>query len=175
MQETNLALLNRLCIREGYSLKITNGKAIIYDERKQETSSPVKSIYPYDLVSKYVFKSVTESLKSSCNIRYFLSSGELIEFNFETQGYLGGALNITERVNSQAEAERFAKGYLRDINKYETIGNIIIKLNTGIAAGNVIKISGIGYFEGSYFVDRIIHNLTKNLSILRLRKPLEGY
>lgn len=174
LNETDLECLNRLCIREGYALKITDGKAVIYDERIQEQQEPVLTLYKQDFIGEYNFLSTSNGIKRSCIVRH-MNQGQLIQYEFFNNSQYGGRLKINEYVSSQAEAERFSKGYLRSANKYETTLKAAIELNAEIAAGNMIEVLGVGLANGVYFVDQIILNFAKNQSILTLRRPLEGY
>ena len=172
VRETDFGFLNRLCIREGYALKITDQKAVIYDERTMEQSEPVITITNPD---NYSFKSFSDGLKSNCIIKYLTNTGKTIEYEFKIPGVSGGTLKINEYLGSQAEAERFSKGYLRSINKYETTGAVIIPFNGKVAGGNMVKVTGVGLSDGRYFVDSITHRLTNGETDIYLRRPLEGY
>lgn len=172
VKETDLGFLNRLFVREGYALKITNQMAVIYDERVMERSEPVMTI---ERPKKYNFKSISDGLKSGCNIKYLTSNGSIIEYEFKDPRITGGTLKINEYMSSQAEAERFSKGYLRAVNKFETTGVVIIPYNEKIAGSNMINITGIGLSDGRYFVDSATHRLADEKTELYLRRPLEGY
>ena len=172
VKETDFGFLNRLCIREGYALKITNQMAIIYDERIIEKSDPVMTI---EKPEKYNFNSVSDGLKSGCIIKYLTNSGSTIEYKFNDPRVAGGTLKINEYLGSQAEAERFSKGYLRALNKYETTGVVMLPYNEKIAGGNTVNITGIGLSNGRYFVDMAKHRLADGETDIYLRWPLEGY
>ena len=174
-EERGLKLLQRLCIREGYALKITDSKVVIYDERTFEQYPPAASIYSQELIGDYKFTSKSDKLYSKCTVRCITSNGQLLQAEYSAPGVIGGVLKITEQVTSQAEAERFARAYLRYANKNETTGHICIKLNPNIAAGNTVEISGVGLADGIYFVEKAVHRLTLDKTLLMLRKPLEGY
>lgn len=171
----NLEMLRAVCVREGYVLKITDGKAVIYDERKLEKAQSVLTIYGSDIIGDYGFKDASSGLKQSCQVRYLTPAGEFIQHEFRDPNIIGGNLPINERVNDRAEADRFAKGYLRSVNKWEKSGTIAIKLNTNITAGNVVEIAEVGMADGLYFIDKAVHRLTHDRTVLTLRKPLEGY
>lgn len=175
VEERDIKLLSRLCIREGYRLKISDGKAIIYGERDMEQIEPAAIIYKHDMIGAYEFTSSTDKLKSSCIIRYMDMSGSVLQHRQTVQGVSGGTLKINERVGNLGEAERFSKAYLRYVNKFETTGYVTIKLNTRLAAGNTIGVQGVGLADGKYFIEKAIHKILSNKTVLTLRKPLEGY
>lgn len=43
-EESNLAFLQRLCEDEGFSIKVTDQKIVIFDQRSYETKEPIKAI-----------------------------------------------------------------------------------------------------------------------------------
>ena len=45
-QESPIKSLNRLCVLEGYCLKITNGQAVVYNEKIFENSPSIANITP---------------------------------------------------------------------------------------------------------------------------------
>lgn len=177
MDETNLEFLNRICILEGYNLKITDGKVVIYDERTLESSTEVLKVTEKDILGDYDFKVISSGLYSSSSLEYLTHKNEFIRYSFTpTNPILGPILKLKNiKVSSYAEAERFTKNLLRYNNKYETSGSFAIKANSEIGAGNVIKIEDLGSFNGKYFIDKVIYNTTNNQSNLQVRKVLEGY
>jgi hypothetical protein len=64
---------------------------------------------------------------------------------------------------------------LRTVNKYEHTGKINIKLDTELAAGCNVNVKNFGFVDGKYFIDKAIHMLFDKKTILKLRRPLEGY
>lgn len=82
------------------------------------------------------------------------------------------------RMTDQAEADRFAKGLLRDANKEATVATLWTgTLLREYAAGSVVTLSteSVASWDGTAFVSRIRHDYVKSRSKLYLRKPLEGY
>ena len=82
------------------------------------------------------------------------------------------------RMTDQSEADRFAKGHLRDANKNATVGTLWTgSLLRDYAAGSVVTLAtdGVKSWDGTAFISRIRHDYVKTRSKLYLRKPLEGY
>ena len=82
------------------------------------------------------------------------------------------------RMSDQSEADRFAKGILRDANKGATVGTLWTgALLRDYAAGSVVTLAteGVKSWDGPAFISRIRHDYVKTRSKLYLRKPLEGY
>lgn len=160
------------CILEGYGLKLTDRKAVIYDERYMESQNASKDIFVEDFDGKYRFKSTSTKIYGSCRLSY---GGTEFDFKPST-GSKGpvkkhGDIYIT----SQGEAERFARNLLRFYNKHENTGNFMVQLDTGLAGGNVISVIGSGLADGKYFCEQVIHSLVSKRTSFKVRKPLEGY
>ncbi|MHC1683681.1 MAG: phage late control D family protein [Clostridiaceae bacterium] len=177
INETNMEFLSRICILEGYTLKITNNKAVIYDEITIENSNSILEVSEIDIIGDYSFSSTSSGLYSGCELDYFSFKNELIKYNFTPSVSLSGPLlkvnNI--KVSNYAEAERFTRNLLRYHNKYEVNGGFSIGLNSNIGAANTLNIEDLGSFNGKYFIEKVVHNLTNNKSRLEVRKTLEGY
>ncbi|MDU4598228.1 MAG: hypothetical protein E6Y49_09745 [Clostridium sporogenes] len=172
INKTNLEFLNLFCILESFNLKISNGKAIIYDEKTLEDFKSIRTFTEDDFIGNYSFDTVSDGLYGSCIIKHF--GEKLIEHKVVINN-IGPTLHKNIKVNNLGEAERFGKGLLRYRNKNETTGNFYIKLDTSLAAGNTINIKDLGHFNGKYFINNVKHILTENKSYLNVRKILEGY
>lgn len=176
VEQTDFDLLAFRCMLEGYMLKICNKKIIIYDEEYQEQQSSAYTINYEDIDGNYNFKTISAGLFSSCilscsNYRGILKS----EFK-PALAPVGPALVINNiYASNQGEINRFARGLLRSENKKETTGKLQIEYNPGLAAGCNTNVSGIGLFDGKYFIETITHKLVDGKSFIKLRKPLEGY
>ena len=85
-------------------------------------------------------------------------------------------LNV--QIGSQDEADRFAKGILRDANKDATTGTFWTSgLLREYAAGSVVDITteGASSWDGAGFISAMRHDYTKKSTKVTIRKPLEGY
>ena len=80
-------------------------------------------------------------------------------------------------VTSNAEAARFAKGLLRNANKYGHTGQFSKELLTGYAAASLLKLktTKASAWDGTVFVYKVRHDFVGNKSTLYFREPLEGY
>jgi len=159
------------CLLEGYALKVSGGKLIIYSEKYMEGQIPVKTITPDDVDGNFDFKNRSTGIFGSCKISY-----QDIQYEFKAPGVFGPALKYFDvAMASLGEAERFAKGLLRAKNKFEQTFICTVKLDPGIAAGNTISLKEFGLADGKYFAYQVIHRLSDEKTLLKLRKPLEGY
>lgn len=155
--ETPLAFLNRLCVREGYGLKIDDQRIIIYRKESAEGSPSVLTITQADVIGNQVAFRDSANATQSVTVRYFdLATGRNIEYTAETPDN-GEQITVIEYVQDAAEAERFAKNYLTERNKNSTTATALIPINTDIAATSVITFDGFGRYDGRYFVEELAH------------------
>lgn len=155
--ETPLAFLNRLCVREGYGLKVDDNRIIVYNKDKAEAARSVLTITQSDTIDNGVQFRDTTCVTEAVKVQYFdLMTGNRIE---HTAGFeeAGEQTVITEYVSDIAEAERFAKGYSRDKNKNCTMAIALIPINTDIAATSNIDFSGFGRYDGKYHIEETTH------------------
>lgn len=175
IERADFEFLAYRCMLEGYMLKISNQKVIIYDEKYMESQDPARTVYLDELDGDYNFKSISVGLFNSCQV-YSNSSSGFIKSEFKpSSDSPGPVLKRDIFVNSQAEADRYSRGLLRAVNKYESTGRIQIEISSKITAGNNINMDRIGFANGKYFIEQAVHRLVNRKSIFKLRKPLEGY
>lgn len=170
-EQADFEFLAWRCLLEGYALKTTDGKAVIYDERYMESQAAVKTVFLEQFDGDYSFRTKSTGIFGACKVSY----GD-IGYEYKAAKSSGPILKFTDiYVSNQGEAERFSKNLLRAKNKFEYIGYCTIKLDHEIAAGNTIQIQGVGLADGKYFCDQIVHRLVGQKTFLRLRRPVEGY
>lgn len=166
MNENDLDFLNRICIREGYSLKISNQNLIIYDERIREKVSPTE--YNWFELESPLFEKQSCGVYKACLVKYLTLSGEYIKCLTADQTILaGGVLEKNICVSSAAEAERWAKGFLWHANKYETLGSFSLPFQPGLSAASVISVPQIT--PSKFFISRIRHDFINQKSYLNVR------
>jgi len=170
-EEGYIGLLNRLCLREGYSLKVNDGKAVIFNEKKFENQTPDITIKRSDFVSEeYRFLSVSAQLASACVAKY----GN-IEYTYEASGVYGPKITLMdEPFYDLSEAQRYAKNKLRHRNKNESLGYFPVKFNPGLAAGITINLTGLGSASGTWYIKRVDHSKLNDVSHVFVRRAIEG-
>lgn len=177
LEKTNLEFLNERCILEGYNIKATNGKIIIYEESQLESANSVYSFDESSFIGEYSFECISSGLYSASEIKYFAASNEILTYKYTNNNVpVGPVLRLKNlRVSSIGEAERYARNLLKYHNKNEVQASFTTVLNNSIAASNTIQINGIGSFSGKYFVEAIRQDIAGNKSHIKARKSLEGY
>ncbi len=175
LNETDFDFLQRRCILEGYSLKICNGKVVIYSEQDFETKAAVKTLSMDQFDGDYEFKAASAGLYAACVINCSTLAGVITKEYIPALAPSGPILKPRIYVTSLAEAERYCKGLLRAANKNENTGRMQIELDPDLAAGSCVEIDGVGLADGKYFIEQAVHRLKEKKTIMKLRKPLEGY
>jgi len=161
-QESNMTTLNRLCLLEGYCLKITNSKAVIYNEKVFENAIPTLSITSNNF--SYTSRDIG---RSKVIVKWF--DGDLIQGSCEDALINAEIETVTTPVYSVAQAERWSKGILRQHNKKRFTGQISIEEDLTVSAGNTITTP-----KGDFFIFKVEYDLIGSKSRLWLRKKIEG-
>ena len=166
--ETDLAFLNRLCSREGYSLKLDNNRLVIYNNEVIARAKAVKSIGQSDILEGRISFSESPNKVKAVTVKYF--NGERLISHTAKRVGGGESIIIKEYVSNDSEAERFAKGYLNAYAQGDTTVDCLIPITDGIAAGNVIEFTDWAMFNGRYVIFECCHDPEKNKTRLRGRK-----
>lgn len=168
----DFAFLEQRCMLEGYVLKLTDQKAVIYSEKYLESLVSVKTIYPEDLDGNYKYSNRSQNIYHSCRLAY----GNIKYEFMPTRAPLGPILKVNSiPVSSLAEAERFSKNLLRYYNKNEIKFRFGIEIDSGLAASNLITANNFGMPDGLYFANSVLHDVVNKKTLLTLRRTLEGY
>ncbi len=174
--EPDIAWLNALCECESCALKVVDGALVVYYEPWLEQRAAIGEIALLDGTG-HELETVTTGTYAGCCVRAayrgsFMApgggSGPWLEVEAARHGI---------QIGSQREAERFAKGLLRVQNKYERILRLKDQpLDMSVAGGSVLEVRVSGAeWSGRWIVDCACHDLHRERTHLRLRKPLEGY
>ena len=101
----------------------------------------------------------------------------IAEAQLRAPGLPASGDRVTLMSNSNAEAARFAKGLLRNANKYGHTGQFSKALLTGYAAASLLqlKTEKASAWNGPVFVYKVRHDFVGNKSTLYFRDLLEGY
>ena len=154
--ETDLAFLNRLCIREGYALKIDDERAVIYNTATVEAAEEIATIKNAgDVLNDLIAFSENPNMVQAVTVKYF--ADRLISYT-ATSGTMGARLTVREYVRDGGEAERFAKGYLKHFTENDVTVDALIPINDGIASGNCVKFEGYARYDGKYFITECCHD-----------------
>ncbi|MEA4919318.1 MAG: hypothetical protein VB078_00120 [Clostridiaceae bacterium] len=170
----DLAFLQQRCTLEGAAFLVYDGKLVLYDEAYMESRTPSKTL---KIPNNGSFEFVDNAAKGygSVTVNNGGFTGTFSAGNGLSKE-LVRVLNV--QIGSQDEADRFAKGILRDANKDATTGTFWTSgLLREYAAGSVVDITteGASSWDGAGFISAMRHDYTKKSTKVTIRKPLEGY
>lgn len=168
-----LAELRLLCKLEGIGIVLYGNSIILFDENKIENMDTTSEL---SVESDDEF-SITDLEYKLCN-KCIVENGDIIgSFAFDN-----GADNIfTYSQNVPAttvgEANRFAKGLLRFINKTIKTGYVKTELKTEYAAGSVVLLnnSKTVNYNDKIFIEKVRHDFVRNSTKMFFRYVIEGY
>lgn len=163
--ETNLEFLARLCRYEGCAFTIYNNTIVVYDEAYIESQDAENLVIGENGVFRY--SSDIEEY-TACTVVNGKITG--------TYG-TGTALKTFAPATSNGEAERFAKGILRNCNKDKITGRITKSLCTQYSAASILKLDTqkASFWNRKVFVTKVRHDFLMNRSDIYFRGLLEGY
>ena len=189
-QQSDLSFLLQLCNDQGLALKICNNQIIIFDEEKYEAVEPqITIVKPYTVYEadekmtyinsclNYRFTSKVRDIYAACHVKYQQSkTKETIEATFTAPNKQGKVLEVKEQVESVAEAQRLAKKRLREKNRDEITGSILLVGNFDLVASTVVNILGYGNFDGKYIITNAKHDIQNGYTTsVDIRRCLDGY
>lgn len=177
VEQNNLpdfAFFQSRCTLEGAAFLVYDGKLVVYDEAYMESQAPADTI-TITPANDFEYRDQGSDAYGSAEA----VNGELTG-TFSAPG--GGDKVLRKilpiRMTDQSEANRFAKGLLREANKEAVTATLwTSSLLRNYAAGSVVTLAteGVKSWDGPAFISRIRHDYVKTRSKLYLRKPLEGY
>lgn len=172
--ETDFALFSRVCMLEGCQMLIYDGKLLAYNEQYIEGQTPAGTL-EVDENGNFSYQDNRARCYGSCEVSSGSYSGKFKAPNTTATAVLRPETAIP--VTSNAEAARFAKGLLRNANKYGHTGQFSKALLTGYAAASLLKLktTKASAWDGTVFVYKVRHDFVGNKSTLYFREPLEGY
>jgi len=173
--ETDFAFYSRLCALEGCQMLIYDGAMVVYDEAYMETRTPSGTLAVGD-DGVFLYEDTTDLSYGSAEI----TSGSITGIFTDSKASGGRILRSSTpiKVNSSAEAKRFAEGLLRDANKNRQTGSFSRDLMTEYAAASLLKLSTTkaSAWDGTVFLSKVRHDYVKNKTTLYFRRvTLEGY
>lgn len=178
-EETDLEFLQKLCTDAGMSLKVAEGKIILFDDAKYEAAGPVATIQRgvTDIIS-FSARTTLNGVYKACTVEYTnAKTKETYKYTFTAPNTpaTGKTLHVNQRVTSVGQAAALAKRKLRQENSKETEFSITLPGDTKYLAALTVQLAGFGVFDGKYIIVQAIHRGSKYTVELKLRRCLEGY
>lgn len=172
INETDLHFLNRLCLREGYSIKADNGNLIVFNDYSLENNYEPLTLRKSEISDANFTR--TENGCKSITVRCFnLENKSLISYTATDKTVDGGTETFIETLSSIDEAERFSKGYLRNRNNMMLTGIIKMNFNDNISAGTTLNLTEYEEYDGRYIVYEIRHDIVNEDTYIYIRRTLD--
>lgn len=170
--KSDVEFLQQRCILEGCAFLVYDHALILYSQKNMEQQEPQGEL-AVALDSDFVYKDRGSRQFGSAKV----SNGGF------TGSYTKNKLSKTYKcalpvcISSQEEANRFARGVLRDLNKDGITATLQTGLLRGYAPGSTVKLqtSSAASYDGTWFITHMRNDYAARTTKLFLRKPLEGY
>ena len=171
--ETDMAFLSRVCLREGYAVKVTGEALVVFSEQTLENAAPQATVDKAETAPAHQFQAGV-GLLSSSQVRYFrIREGRVIVQTVTDPAITGGSSCRNEYCSTDGEAQRWAYGYLRAANKGAHTGRVQLLQQSAFAAGSTIELTGFeGDNNGAWFVYGVDQDAVNARTTLLLRRPL---
>lgn len=172
--ETDFAFFARRSMLEGCQMLIYDGKLLAYNEQYIEGQTPAGTLEVGEN-GIFNYQDNRASCYGSCEVSSGSFSGKFTAPGATSTSVLRPKTPLL--VTSNAEAARFAKGLLRNTNKYGRTGQLSKSFLAGYAAASLLtlKTPKASAWDGTAFVYKARHDYVANKSTLFFRDLLEGY
>lgn len=157
-EKTDSAYLKDLCNKYGLGLKIYASQIVIWSYEEYEAKEPILTIRP-QMIQKLDYKGSMQGTYTGVKVTY---SDAKKDNTLETfVGQDGRILNVNEKAESIADAERIGKNALRKANQKEITLNLTIIPTIQIAASCTVRVEGFNKIDGRYFVMKVNHRISR--------------
>lgn len=188
--ESDLAFLTRLAEDCGVSVKVYDGRLVLFDGEGADAKGAAIHINRrggnYLTAKEYSFSVSSDGTGyDSAEVQYHdpkTKKTHKVKVKVKP-GIPGGnrdrlskVLKSNERCESEAGARRKAKSKLRKANKQELRGELTLMGNPGLVAGMTVQLDDFGKFSGKYFVEKATHKISGGYdTTIEVRPTLAGY
>ncbi len=173
--ETDFSFFQRLCTLEGCAFLVYDGIFVLYSQVYMENTGPLKTI-SITADSDYTYMDNSARLYGSCLIKkgvyigtYNANNGSVIEYVPD--------MNVQISISNQAEANRYAKNILRNVNKNMITGYLYGRVLPEFSAASTMQLENYraASWNGTVFITHIRNDYATGKSKIFFRKPLQGY
>lgn len=163
-ETSNLKFLHKLCKDNGLCLRVSNGKVIIFDIDKFERQEPVTTLtYGDENIISFSGKATISKIYKSARVKYqHGKQAEKFDYKFDDPEKSDGmTLEINQKVDSPAEAEKLAKKKLKEKNREEITVNLSVIGDFIYLAGQTLELKDFGFYDGRYMIKKVSHDVGK--------------
>lgn len=170
---SDFAFLHYRAMLESCAFLVYNKRLILYSEPYMEGMAPAET-FRVSEDADYKYIGLREDLYGSCVVENGSHSGSFDIDNGSARVYRP---NASGGAGSVEEANRFAAGFLRSVNKGCYHGYVRSRILPGYSAASTLLLSNARApsWDGAIFLDHIRNDYSKGESKIFFRKPLEGY
>lgn len=187
--QSDLDFLQKVTGDAGLSLKVQKEQVIIFDEEAYEGKDPAvlflkpgtltdSDLEIFGKLTGYSFRAKTRDTYKACHVKYQHSESKtLIEATFADPDKTDGkTLEVSEQVDTVAEAEKLARKKLREANREEVTGSMSMPGTFDLYAGQTVQLANFGAFDGKYIVTKVSSSIgTSFTTTVEIRRCLDGY
>lgn len=171
-EKSNLSFLYGLCKKHYLALKIAEGnQLVIFDAEKYEQQEPVAKLsYGDGKVLTFSGTATISKIYKSCHVKY-QHGKDAVKYDYtytDDTKESGMTLEVNEKVESQAEAERLARCKLKDKNRDEIKININVMGDFIYNAGSVIELDNFGFYNGKFMLKKVQHTVDNGGYVCKL-------
>ena len=179
-EQTDLSFLLKICNDAGLALKVSDEKIIIFDVEKYEQQEPVVIFSKgSSTVISYSAKTTIHEIYKACHVKsQHTKKEQLIEYTYTDPNKKEGmTLEVNEKVESIAEAEKLAKKRLRAKNQDEVQVSMTTVGNFALLASNTVELHNFHVYDGKYIIVKSTHEISSSgyTTKIDLRRCLDGY
>lgn len=163
----------QLCFLEGIGIIFYNKKIILFNENTLENNA-ASGDFEVEIDDEFSISDNTDKIYGICKLQNGYLEGKFTANNGSTETLIyDGSTPAT----SVGEANRFAKGILRNANKTALCGTVSTDLKTDYAAGSVLNLinAKAENYNGKIYIYKIRHDFVDDKSKLFFRYPIEDY
>ena len=161
-EESDSAFLNRMCEKQGLSLKVYKLALVIFDkdwyENGSETGNIMATFQEKDMEDGYTWNTTLDGTYTGGTISY--TSGKKKETIIVTVGAGPRLLRLDEKVDSEEEANRIVRARINAENEKATTVSFGTMGNPNIVATCNIQLDGMGAMDGRYAVSKVTHTIS---------------
>ena len=184
-KQTDISFFMQLCHDNGYSLKISGLKMIVFDQSRYENMDPITTIRRMDgTYTKYDLSTSEGDVHyDQCQVVYYDSKtdkkyeGVANAEDYDPEKEEHTVCVISDRkVSSDKEAKELASKILRMHNKYEKQVSFTLIGNPLLGAGMTMAIEDFGLWDEKYIIKTCKHDIGSSgyTTQVKLRKIPEG-
>lgn len=157
--QTDSAFMYSLCEKYGLGMKVYNHKIVIFDIVSYEEKKAVDTISEKEMISWDVNETI-DGTYTGVSLNY--TNPDLEDPINVTMGSDGRMYALNVQANSQYDAELQAAAKANDANRKIQTLTVTVSGKQKFVATQCVNISGLGSYDGKYYVDSMKHSIGKS-------------